>query len=23
MCRHLGWLGADVTVSSLVLDPPH
>lgn len=22
MCRHLGWLGADVTVSSLVLDPP-
>ncbi|OBB64570.1 MULTISPECIES: ergothioneine biosynthesis protein EgtC [unclassified Mycobacterium] len=21
MCRHLGWLGADVTVSSLVLDP--
>ncbi len=23
MCRHLGWLGAAVTVSSLVLDPPH
>jgi gamma-glutamyl hercynylcysteine S-oxide hydrolase len=23
MCRHLGWLGAEVTVSSLVLDPPH
>ena len=23
MCRHLGWLGAGVTVSSLVLDPPH
>jgi glutamine amidotransferase len=23
MCRHLGWLGADVTVSSLLLDPPH
>ena len=22
MCRHLGWLGTDVTVSSLVLDPP-
>jgi glutamine amidotransferase len=22
MCRHLGWVGADVTVSSLVLDPP-
>jgi glutamine amidotransferase len=22
MCRHLGWLGAEVTVSSLVLDPP-
>jgi glutamine amidotransferase len=22
MCRHLGWLGADVSVSSLVLDPP-
>lgn len=22
MCRHLGWLGADVTVSELVLDPP-
>jgi gamma-glutamyl hercynylcysteine S-oxide hydrolase len=23
MCRHLGWLGADATVSSLVLDPPY
>ena len=23
MCRHLGWLGAPVSVSSLVLDPPH
>src|ERR1700756_6062360 len=23
MCRHLGWLGAEVTVSSLVLDPPY
>jgi gamma-glutamyl hercynylcysteine S-oxide hydrolase len=23
MCRHLGWLGRDVSVSSLVLDPPH
>ncbi len=23
MCRHLGWLGADVTVSSLVLEPAH
>jgi glutamine amidotransferase len=22
MCRHLGWLGADVTVASLVFDPP-
>lgn len=22
MCRHLGWLGAEVSVSSLVLDPP-
>jgi len=22
MCRHLGWLGADATVASLVLDPP-
>lgn len=22
MCRHLGWLGEQVTVSSLVLDPP-
>ena len=23
MCRHLGWLGAPVTVSSLVLEPPN
>ena len=23
MCRHLGWLGREVTISSLVLDPPH
>ncbi|BBX63934.1 gamma-glutamyl-hercynylcysteine sulfoxide hydrolase [Mycobacterium saskatchewanense] len=23
MCRHLGWLGTDVAVSSLVLDPPY
>jgi glutamine amidotransferase len=23
MCRHLGWLGADVSISSLVLDPPN
>ena len=23
MCRHLGWLGSDVTVSSLIVDPPH
>jgi gamma-glutamyl hercynylcysteine S-oxide hydrolase len=23
MCRHLGWLGAETTISSLVLDPPH
>lgn len=23
MCRHLGWLGGPVSVSSLVLDPPH
>jgi gamma-glutamyl hercynylcysteine S-oxide hydrolase len=23
MCRHLGWLGQDVTLSALVLDPPH
>jgi glutamine amidotransferase len=23
MCRHLGWLGAHVAVSSLVCDPPH
>jgi gamma-glutamyl hercynylcysteine S-oxide hydrolase len=22
MCRHLGWLGSDVSVSSLMLDPP-
>lgn len=22
MCRHLGWLGADVSVSSLIFDPP-
>src|SRR3984957_19984696 len=22
MCRHLGWLGADASVSSLILDPP-
>jgi gamma-glutamyl hercynylcysteine S-oxide hydrolase len=22
MCRHLGWLGDDVSVSSLLLDPP-
>lgn len=22
MCRHLGWLGTDVSVSSLMLDPP-
>lgn len=22
MCRHLGWIGAPVSVSSLVLDPP-
>jgi len=22
MCRHLGWLGREVSVSSLVLDPP-
>ncbi|ATO61173.2 ergothioneine biosynthesis protein EgtC [Mycobacterium avium] len=22
MCRHLGWLGADATVSSLMLEPP-
>jgi glutamine amidotransferase len=22
MCRHLGWLGAEVSVSSLVIDPP-
>jgi gamma-glutamyl hercynylcysteine S-oxide hydrolase len=23
MCRHLGWLGAPVSVSSLLLDPPN
>jgi gamma-glutamyl hercynylcysteine S-oxide hydrolase len=23
MCRHLGWLGREVSVSSLVLDPPY
>ncbi|HKI41364.1 MAG TPA: ergothioneine biosynthesis protein EgtC [Mycobacterium sp.] len=23
MCRHLGWLGADVSVSSLVTEPPY
>ena len=23
MCRHLGWLGAPVSVASLMLDPPH
>lgn len=23
MCRHLGWLGKEVSISSLVLDPPH
>ncbi|WP_156690385.1 ergothioneine biosynthesis protein EgtC [Mycobacterium sp. Marseille-P9652] len=23
MCRHLGWLGAAVPVSSLILDPPY
>ena len=23
MCRHLGWLGRQTSVSSLVLDPPH
>jgi glutamine amidotransferase len=23
MCRHLGWLGRDVELSALVLDPPH
>jgi len=23
MCRHLGWLGAGVTVSSLMLEPPY
>lgn len=23
MCRHLGWLGREVTASSLMLDPPH
>jgi gamma-glutamyl hercynylcysteine S-oxide hydrolase len=23
MCRHLGWLGAPVSVASLILEPPH
>ncbi len=23
MCRHLGWLGREIAVSTLVLDPPH
>src|SRR6202012_1910163 len=23
MCRHLGWLGREASVASLVLDPPH
>jgi gamma-glutamyl hercynylcysteine S-oxide hydrolase len=23
MCRHLGWLGREVSISSLVLDPPN
>lgn len=23
MCRHLGWLGNEVTLSSLMLEPPH
>jgi glutamine amidotransferase len=23
MCRHLGWLGREISVSSLVLDPPN
>jgi gamma-glutamyl hercynylcysteine S-oxide hydrolase len=23
MCRHLGWLGHETSVSALVLDPPH
>jgi gamma-glutamyl hercynylcysteine S-oxide hydrolase len=23
MCRHLGWLGSDVSAASLVLDPPN
>lgn len=23
MCRHLGWLGREVSLASLVLDPPH
>lgn len=23
MCRHLGWLGRETSVSSLMLDPPH
>ncbi len=23
MCRHIGWLGRETSISSLVLDPPH
>lgn len=23
MCRHIGWLGREASISSLVLDPPH
>jgi gamma-glutamyl hercynylcysteine S-oxide hydrolase len=23
MCRHLGWLGREISVAALVLDPPH
>jgi gamma-glutamyl hercynylcysteine S-oxide hydrolase len=23
MCRHLGWLGREISISALVLDPPH
>ncbi len=23
MCRHLGWLGCEIPLSTLVLDPPH
>ena len=23
MCRHIGWLGHETSISSLVLDPPH